>query len=219
MNQLLKTTTMSDYAKGIDISYNQGNLIDSINTENTDLSFVICKATGGITIQDPDFPHNWEKIPQQGFIRGTYHFYYTNDAPQSQADNFFNVVGNDFPSDALPPVVDFENASIKTSDHAQIIDDLLDFLELLEQKYQRTPIIYTNQSTGDSYLNDSRFAKYPLWVASYASSPKLPSTWSNWSLWQYSESGDINGTAVDEDYFNGNLKDLKQFIRQSSISS
>ena len=210
---------MSTQAKGIDISYNQGNLIDSIDTNNTDLSFVICKATGGITIQDPDFAHNWATIPQKGFIRGTYHFYYTNDAPQSQADNFFNVVGNDFPSDALPPVVDFENGSIKTSDHAQIITDLLDFLDLLEQKYNRTPIIYTNQSTGDSYLNDTRFAKYPLWVASYASSPKIPSTWSDWTLWQYSESGDINGTAVDEDYFNGDVIAMKQFIAQSIVSS
>lgn len=207
---------MSTQLKGIDISKSQGNLIDSIDTNNTDLAFVICKATGGITIQDPDFAHNWETIPQKGFIRGTYHFYYTNDAPQSQADNFFNVVGNSFPADALPPIVDFENGSIKTSDHAQIITDLLDFISLLEQKYNRTPIIYTNQSTGDSYLNDPRFAKYPLWVASYASSPKIPSTWSDWTLWQYSESGNINGTAVDEDYFNGDLDAMKQFISQSS---
>lgn len=210
---------MSTQIKGIDISKSQGNLIDSIDTNNTDLAFVICKASGGITIQDPDFAHNWETIPQKGFIRGTYHFYYTNDAPQSQADNFFNVVGSEYPADALPPVVDFENASIKTTDHAQIITDLLDFIALLEQKYNRTPIIYTNQSTGNSYLNDPRLAKYPLWVASYASSPKLPSTWSDWTLWQYSESGDINGTAVDEDYFNGDLNAMKQFIRQSSIVS
>ncbi|AXG68378.1 lysozyme M1 [Kordia sp. SMS9] len=212
---------MSDYIKGIDISHDQGNLIDSINTNNTDLSFVFCKASGGITIQDQDFAHNWEMIPQQGFIRGAYHFYYTNDAPQSQADNFFNVVGNDFPSDALPPVVDFENGSIKTTDHAQIITDLLDFLELLEQKYQRTPIIYTNKSTGDSYLNDARFAKYPLWVSNptTASAPKMPSTWADWTFWQYSFDGNINGIPVDEDYFNGSLNDLKQFIRQSAISS
>lgn len=212
---------MSNYVKGIDISYNQGNLIDSINTNNTDVSFVFCKASGGITIQDQDFAHNWEMIPQQGFIRGAYHFYYTNDAPQSQADNFFSVVGDDFPSDALPPVVDFENGSIKTSDHAQIITDLLDFLELLEQKYKRTPIIYTNQSTGDSYLNDSRFAKYPLWVSypTTGAAPKMPSTWTNWTFWQYSFDGNINGTDVDEDYFNGDFEDLVHFIQQSSISS
>ncbi|MFK7749035.1 MAG: glycoside hydrolase family 25 protein [Kordia sp.] len=211
---------MSTQIKGIDISKSQGNLIDSIDTNNTDLAFVICKASGGITIQDPDFAHNWETIPQKGFIRGTYHFYYTDDAPQSQADNFFNVVGSEYPSDALPPVVDFENGSIKTTDHTQIITDLLDFLDLIEQKYQRTPIIYTNHSTGDSYLNDSRFAKYPLWVASpNASKPDLPSTWSDWTIWQYSFTGNINGTDVDEDYFNGDLNDLKLFIRQSSISS
>ena len=94
-------------------------------------------ASNTSTIQDPDFAHNWATIPQKGFIRGAYHFYYTNDAPQSQADNFFGVVGDSYPADALPPVVDFENSSIKTSDHAQIIEDLLSFpgnLELWETK-------------------------------------------------------------------------------------
>lgn len=211
---------MSNYAKGIDISYNQGNLIDSIDTNNTDLSFVICKASGGITIQDPDFAHNWATIPQKGFIRGTYHFYYTNDAPQSQADNFFNVVGDSYPTDALPPVVDFENSSIKTTDHAQIITDLLSFLDLLEQKYNRIPMIYTNQSTGDAYLNDDRFSRYPLWVSypTSGSSPKMPSTWSNWTIWQYSFDGNINGTTVDEDYFNGDVNVMKRFIAQSLSS-
>ena len=211
---------MSNNAKGIDISKSQGNLIDSIDTSNTDLTFVICKATGGITIQDPDFAHNWETIPQKGFIRGTYHFYYTNDAPQSQADNFFNVVGNEYPADALPPVIDFENSSIKTTDHAQIITDLLDFISILEQKYNRTPMIYTNQGTGNTYLNDPRFSKYPLWVANPdATKPALPSTWNDWTIWQYSFTGNINGVTVDEDYFNGDVNDMKQFIQQSSISS
>ncbi|QHI37067.1 Lysozyme M1 [Kordia antarctica] len=212
---------MSTQLKGIDISFNQGNLIDSIDTSNTDLSFVICKASGGITIQDPDFATNWKTIPEKGFIRGTYHFYYTNDAPQLQANNFFSVVGADFPSDALPPIVDFEGGSIKTENHSQIIEDLLSFLNIIQQKYNRIPVIYTNQNTGDSYLNDSRFSKYPLWVSNptTASSPKMPSTWTDWIMWQYSFSGTINGTTVDEDYFNGDLNALKQFISQSSSSS
>ncbi len=212
---------MSTQTKGIDISYNQGNLIDSIDTSNTDLSFVICKATGGITIQDPDFAHNWATIPQKGFIRGTYHFYYTNDAPQSQADNFFNVVGNSFPSDALPPIVDFEEASVKTTDKNQIIEDLLSFLTLLEQKYGRTPMIYTDVNTGNAYLNDARLANYPLWIANYTtkSAPTIPGQWSDWTIWQYSASGNINGTAVDEDYFNGNVNAMKLFIQQSMVSS
>ncbi|WP_053002263.1 GH25 family lysozyme [Kordia jejudonensis] len=211
---------MSNYVKGIDISYNQGNLIDAIDTNNTDISFVICKATGGITIQDPDFAHNWETIPQKGFIRGTYHFYYTNDAAQSQADNFFNVVGNSYPTDALPPIVDFEESSIKTTDKSQIVEDLLSFLNLIAQKYGRTPMIYSNANTANEYLNDQRLAAYPLWVANPdASEPTLPTNWTNWTLWQYSFTGNINGVTVDEDYFNGNLQAMKRFISQSIISS
>lgn len=210
---------MSTLTKGIDISKFQGHEINDITTQNTDLSFVICKATGGITYTDPDFSDNWNTIPKQGFIRGAYHFYYTNDAPQPQADNFTTALGDDFPSNALPPIVDFEETSLKTSDKDQIVTDLLSFLDILEQKYGRVPIIYTDVNVGNEYLTDAQFAKYPLWIANYttASSPTMPGAWkgTNWILWQQSDNYKIGDTANDYDLFNGNLAELNAFIAKN----
>ena len=210
---------MTTLTKGIDISKFQGHEINDITSKITDLSFVICKATGGITYTDPDFSENWDTIPKQGFIRGAYHFYYTNDAPQAQVDNYKNAVGDSFPSDALPPIVDFEEASIKTTDSEQIVSDLLSFLTILEQTYNRTPMIYTDVNIGNEYLNDTRFANYPLWIANYttASAPTMPGAWkgSQWIFWQQSDNYKIGDTANDYDLFNGNLAELKAFIAKN----
>ena len=127
---------MATQTKGIDISKFQGHEINDITTSNTDLNFVICKATEGITYTDPNFEENWNTITQQGFVKGAYHFYRTNDAPQPQANNFLNALG-DLPKTAFSPIVDFEEGSIvgtQTTD--QIISDLLSFLDILEQKYK-----------------------------------------------------------------------------------
>ncbi|WP_430411572.1 GH25 family lysozyme [Kordia sp.] len=207
---------MSTQTKGIDISKFQGHEINDINTSNTDLNFVICKATGGITYTDPDFSTNWNAITKQGFVKGAYHFYYTNDAPQPQSNNFITALGDNFPSDAFPPIVDFEETSIKTQDKNQIVSDLLTFLGILEEKYGRVPMIYTDVNVGNEYLNDPRFKKYPLWIANYTtkSAPTMPGAWTGteWVLWQQSDNYKIGDTANDYDLFNGDLQQLKDFI-------
>lgn len=210
---------MATLTKGIDISKFQGHEINDINTNNTDLSFVICKATEGITYTDPNFSENWNTITQQGFIKGAYHFYRTNDAPQPQADNFLNALG-DLPTTAFSPIVDFEEGSIvEATSKDQIISDLLSFLTILEQKYDRVPMIYTDVNIGNAYLDDARFAKYPLWIANYtsASAPTMPGAWegTEWILWQQSDNYKIGDTANDYDLFNGNIAQLKAFIAKN----
>lgn len=207
---------MSIQTKGIDISKFQGHEITTISTSNTDLNFVICKATEGITYTDPNFTENWNTITKQGFVKGAYHFYRTNDAPQPQADNFLNALGN-LPTTAFSPIVDFEEGSIVgTQTKDQIISDLLSFLDILEAKYNRVPMIYTDVNIGNSYLSDPRFAKYPLWIANYtsAAAPTMPGAWkgTEWVLWQQSDNYKIGDTANDYDLFNGDVAQLKDFI-------
>lgn len=202
---------------GIDISKYQGNEIDNLNASTSDLAFVICKATEGNTYTDPNFQHNWDTIAKNGFIKGAYHFYRTNDQPQDQLANYTNAV-SDLPSDALPPIVDFEEGSIVGStDVAQIQADLLQFLSLLEQHYNRIPMIYTDVNIGNSYLDNPDFAKYPLWIANYtsASQPTMPGAWkgTDWIFWQQSDDYKIGSTANDYDLFNGNEMALKSFVQ------
>ena len=65
----------AEFVYGIDVSDFQGDEVDFLDKQKDSLSFVICKATEGITYTDPEFQNNWKTIPEKGFIRGAYHFY------------------------------------------------------------------------------------------------------------------------------------------------
>lgn len=203
-------------ARGIDIAKFQGDEIDFLNKRADDLSFVICKATEGVTYTDPDFSRNWKTIPEKGFIRGAYHFFRSKDNPIQQAENYLNAI-HDLDNGDLPPIVDFEGAGIdKFQPIEEVQKSLLHFLERLEQEWDRVPIIYVDKSTGDRYLDDPYFSRYPLWIASYeaGTSPPLPSAWvdSKWTFWQKSSSYKVDGRKNDLDCFNGDVKELLGFI-------
>ncbi len=207
-----------DVLYGIDISADQENEILSIHKNTDSLSFIICKATGGITIQDPDFKLNWKQIHDKGFIAGAYHFYYSHDSPQAQVNNYLNEVG-EFAATDLPPIVDFEGYGIDTDQSLQEVQNSLKkVLELIQIRTGRTPIIYTNVSIGNKYLTDAEFAKYPLWIADYngRSKPEMPGAWKDteWVLWQQTSKYIINGDTNDLDLFNGDLQQFKDFINK-----
>lgn len=206
-------------AYGIDISKYQGDEIDFIDKKQDTLAFVICKATEGITMVDPDFKNNWATITKKGFTRGAYHFYHCGDDPVKQANHFLSAVDS-FSSADFPPIIDFEETSIdKNCAVTQIQKNLLVFLATIKTKTGRTPIIYTDNNMGAKYLSDTAFAAYPLFIADYqnGNKPRLPGAWKNkqWAIWQKSESYVIHSTTDDFDIFNGTIHDLNRFIRSN----
>jgi LysM repeat protein len=60
---------------------------------------------------------------------------------------------------------------------------------------------------------------YPLWLAQYPNQyiegmkPALPRGWFNYTIWQYSDKGKVNGinASVDMNLFNGTLEELYKF--------
>jgi len=207
----------SSLVYGIDISKYQGDEVDFINKKTDSLQFIICKATEGITYTDPNFAHNWTTISEKKFIRGAYHFYRCNDDPIAQAKNYLSAIAN-LKSTDFPPIIDFEEGGIdKSQSVEQIQSTLLIFINEIETKLKRKPIIYTDVNTGNKYLNKTAFASYPLWIANYNNKkqPDLPTTWKNtkWILWQKSASYKIGTTVNDFDVFNGSLSNLQKFIK------
>lgn len=203
---------------GIDISAYQGDEIDLLNNKQDTLSFIICRATLGVTVTDPDFKNNWTLIPQKGFIRGAYHFYECSDDPKQQAQHFLSVIGSLSAND-FPPILDFEQAGLAgVTNVQQIQNDLLIFLSEVETTTGRTPVIYVSPDFADIYLNNNAFAKYPLYVADYdgLNQPQIPATWKSagWKFWQKNDSVKVNGTINDFDEFNGNQQAMQSFIHQ-----
>lgn len=204
------------YLYGIDISSYQGDEADFLNRKKDTLSFVICRATLGITFNDPDFPNNWKMIQQEGFVRGAYHFYECDDDPAKQAQHYLGVIGTLAAND-LPPILDFEQAGLAgVTDKQKIQSDLLTFLAAVETATGRTPLIYVSPDFSNEYLTDPSFAKYPLYVADYdgMSKPSMPSMWkaSQWTFWQKTDTVHVDGNQNDFDVFNGNIAALKEFV-------
>lgn len=209
------TATNNFTVFGIDISRYQGNEINFLNKQVDKLSFIICKATEGITYTDSSFKTNWPAIQAKGYVRGAYHFYHCKDDPAKQVANYLGVMGTLLAAD-FPPIVDFEEGSIDPGvNKANIQPNLLQFLTLLEQKTGRKPLIYTDNNTANAYLTDPAFAGYSLWIANYSSTLKIPNVWKNWTIWQQSQSYKLNGQLNDYDVFNGDSNAFSNFIQSS----
>jgi lysozyme len=212
------TTESNDLSVyGIDISKYQGNEINQLNKQTDPLTFIICKATEGVTYTDPDFSSNWLNIQSKGYVRGAYHFYHCDDSPEQQVEHYLAVVGTLLATD-FPPIVDFEELSIDQGiNKATIQPNLLQFLTLLEQKTGRKPLLYTDNNTANTYLTDTAFANYNLWIADYNLTITLPTVWKSktWTLWQKSENYKLDGNTNDYDVFNGDNNAFIKFIQSS----
>jgi lysozyme len=200
---------------GIDISKYQGDEIDFLDKKKDSLVFVICKATEGIDLVDPDFSNNWKMIEEKGFTRGAYHFYHCDDDTLLQAQNFLSVLDS-FSKNDLPPIVDFEETGAAGCAASGIQKNLLAFLRQVEKKSGRIPMVYTDNNTADHYLTDPAFSRYALYIANYtkSGSPLIPGLWKtqSWTIWQKTDSLKLSGSYNDFDMFNGSREDFKNFI-------
>ncbi|CAL2082477.1 glycoside hydrolase, family GH25 [Tenacibaculum sp. 190524A02b] len=191
---------------GIDVSRWNGTILNTTLPDS--LGFIICKATEGVTLTDPKFTYNWQRISELQLKRGAYHFYITKDSPVEQASFFWKHIKNRKNKD-FPPIVDIESASSITDDE-NIQKNLLSFLTHLENLSGVTPMIYSSYYYANAHLTDKRFAKYGLWIADYDSSvaPKIPIVWrtKGWILWQKTSTFSINSHLSDLNVYNVNLK-------------
>lgn len=193
---------------GIDVSHYQGQ-INWGAVKAAGCAFAFAKATEGTNVTDPYFATNWSGMKAAGLARGAYHFFHASEDAAQQAAHFLATVQLQ-PGD-LPPVIDIEVSDNVAN--STIVQGVQTWLDAVEQAAGVTPLIYTAASFWNAHLNNS-FGRYPLWIAHYtaASTPApLPTGWTDWAFWQYSQSLHIDGVngASDHDYFNGTTADLQ----------
>lgn len=104
------------------------------------------------------------------------------------------------------------------------------WLDIVERETGRKPILYSSPSylgsrmIGINGKTPPWSTKHILWIANYLNHevtendlPLQPSGWSNWTFWQYSEKGLLDGifnkertqlTAVDLNFYRGSIEDL-----------
>jgi GH25 family lysozyme M1 (1,4-beta-N-acetylmuramidase)/LysM repeat protein len=207
---------------GIDVSYWDAG-IDWPKVRATGQRFMIAKATEGITYKDPTFDDNWFGAKSAGLLRGAYHFFRCNVDAKKQADYFIDYVKTVKDNGELPPVLDLETNDGVTKD--KIVAGAKIWLDRVEAAFGKKPIIYSGQYFLQDYLvvaggGPPAWAKdYPLWLAQYPNQfvegmkPALPRGWFNYTIWQYSDKGVVNGinAKVDMNLFNGTLEELYKF--------
>ena len=201
----------------IDISSNNGNidfgvLFASMSPDPIDgKKRIIIRTSEGYGSKDARCLEYATKATAAGFTVSYYHFAYPDThsggtvAADSfnEADYFCNTI------QALPPyeflVIDLEQAStLSQTDFATWLQSFLDHV------YSRTCVQCVLYTYAD-YLNrmlpeNHTFGNCKLWIANYSvmQNPPLPKGFPDWWMWQYIETGKIDGiaTIVDCSKFN-----------------
>lgn len=219
--------------QGLDVSGHQ----TSVNWQqqwNMGARFAYVKASEGNYYTNELFGSQYHGARSVGMIRGAYHFAIPNWSSGADQARYFVQNGGGWTADGytLPPVLDFEfnpyegrtidgfyfgNTCYGMSP-SQLTSWVRDFGNTMQALTGRLPVIYTNtmwwkQCTGDA----AGFGNYPLWVAAYPSSPTndagpVPSSWSSYSIWQYSSTGPFAG---DSNVWNGTYQMLQRFATYS----
>ena len=168
---------------------------------------VIHKATQGTGWMDPTYDTRKQQALSAGLWWGAYHFG-TNEDGAAQAQYFLSKV-NPGPKDLL--ALDFEENPSSQMTIAQAEQ----FATEIFNKTGRYPGFYSDALAGNMLGGNvsSVLANCWFWRAEYSgSSPSVPPTWSNWTMWQYTSSGSVNGITgeCDRDTFNGSMDGLSR---------
>jgi GH25 family lysozyme M1 (1,4-beta-N-acetylmuramidase) len=169
---------------GIDVYV--GNALPSLNDIHAaGISFIMHKtserARDGSLIDDGVFKRRWADTAASGLIRGSYHYYRHRDGATGdvQAETVAAQIERLVPGD-LAPALDFENEALVAGSReptaAEWRIELEAFLDRIETRLGRMPLIYTSASAWQSHISGkrdfhaadfARFGDYPLWVKAY----------------------------------------------------
>lgn len=196
---------------GIDISHHQGDInwdmLRTARVNDCPLRFCVVKATEGHSYLDPDFVQNFYQAREHGLVRGAYHFWNASSTARQQAYFYLSQVELEYGD--LPPVLDVEQkAASQTVETFQ--REVLTWLHIVEDRYHKRPIIYTNYKFKLQNLNASVFDAYPFWIAHYYVDNVAYN--GNWKFWQHTDNGRLPGIVgpVDLNIYNGSGYDLQR---------
>lgn len=206
-HQTVHPATQS-YTQGVDVSRHNGH-VDWTKVRSSGVAWAVAKATEGKSHIDPTFSANWAGMKAAGLVRGAYHFGHPGHDAVAQAKRFVKVVKPTHGD--LPLVLDLEASDKETP--AEVWAWTKAFLAEIESLTGRPGILYTYTPFWTAQVGDPKEkVNCPLWVAAYIPQPNVARAWADWTFWQYTSKGTVDGvhTHVDRSYFLGTLAELKQ---------
>jgi lysozyme len=202
---------MSDIPVCIDISHHQG-YPDFDEVRAAGVLGVIHKATEGTTFIDDARAENLANAKKAGLAIATYFWIKPGDG-RAQAEFYLQTID---PVDGERCVIDYEEDGCSLTTLRDAVQALLDYRrELQITVYSGHLLKEQLGNQRDDFLAETT----DLWLAQYTSSESNISwptaTYPQWSLWQYSETGEIpgiNDSYVDLDNFNGAAVQFLEWI-------
>ncbi len=191
--------------KGIDVSKFQGN-IDwrSVKADGVEYAFIRMGYRGygsaGKLVTDETFEKNIKGATANGVDVGVYFFSQAvNEEEAIEEANYVleAIKGYDV---TYPVVIDIEEVTDKDARTAEMTQqqwtkNCIAFCETIKAAGY-TPMIYGNLKTFFIMLDMEQLTMYDKWFAQYDTSVYFPY---EFKIWQYSESGTVNGISTDVD--------------------
>lgn len=212
--------------KGIDVSVHE-KVIDWEKVKKSGIEFAMIKASqGGSTksdiispFTDSYFKKNIENAYANGIKCGAYHYMTGNSSEdaEAEADWFLEQVSPYKSRLRFPCALDFEDARYKSN--TAIHNTLLvkTFLRAVERA-GFIPMLYTNRSFLNCYLNKAELDEYDIWFALYKNlrtNYPVPDQVNNLTIWQWDDAASVDGinkkVDINEGYFDYSKKE-REFI-------
>jgi GH25 family lysozyme M1 (1,4-beta-N-acetylmuramidase) len=209
----LASAAIAGDEQGVDVASFQhpdGAAIDWSQVAASGIGFAAVKATEGAYYQNPYALTDLAGAEAAGLSVVAYAFAIPNgngssNSPVTQANYLVKYLGSY--AATVPIMLDIEYNPYSGGQcyglkGSKMVAWVAAFDAQIQARTGRMPIIYTPPTWWDSCTgNSTGFGPDPLWVPSITTgSPVLPDGWANWTSWQYSGTGTVNGiTSPDTD--------------------
>jgi lysozyme len=163
--------------------YHGDRLVSFARARQAGIFGIIHKASEGAGFVDPKYARRRMRARRAGLLWGAYHFG-TSDDVGAQVNNFLSAAAPD--AETLV-ALDYESNGAATMS----LDQARQFLAAVENRLGRKAVLYSGdlikEQLGDRV--DPFFGSHRLWLAEYGPVPRVPPSWSQQWLWQYSGDG------------------------------
>lgn len=178
---------------GIDVSYYQGE-VDWQNVENDGIDFAMIRASYGTTT-DTQFVNNMRNIAQTSLGVGAYHFCYATTAEEAreEANYFLNQISPY--KFSYPVAIDLEYEPLLNLSSTALTNIALTFGDILENAGYYVSL-YANLNWLVNFLDMDVLDRFDVWLAQWGPEPTYSG---NFGIWQYTDSGRVNGIYGDVD--------------------
>jgi GH25 family lysozyme M1 (1,4-beta-N-acetylmuramidase) len=195
-----------DYRLGIDVSEHNGDSIDWKKVRKDGYSFVFLRigyrgySEEGKLKEDPTFEKNYKAARKAGLDVGVYFFSQALDADEAREEAAFvleKLDGRELQMPVVYDVEDIENESARADSvsSGQHTENVREFsLAIARGGYN--PMLYINLMWQTFRINMRNLYDLPVWYSGYADKPQ---TTYDFSVWQYSNTGKVDGISGNVD--------------------